>query len=107
MITRKDVPDPELDSSENLKECTEESPLNRQYGGGEQNTFDAVNVVNLSLSSFFYCYVTIGDIFKVFSSKKFCDNIILSHAQFFTLRFYCKHVSMFLKINTVSYGSNR
>jgi hypothetical protein len=31
MITRKDVPDPELDSSENIKECTEESPLNRQY----------------------------------------------------------------------------
>jgi len=30
MITRKDVPDLELDSSENLKECTEESPLNRQ-----------------------------------------------------------------------------
>jgi hypothetical protein len=43
MITRKDVPDPELDSSENLKECT---------GGREQNTFDEVNVVNLSLSSF-------------------------------------------------------
>jgi hypothetical protein len=31
MITRKDVPDPELDSSENLKGYTEESPLNRQY----------------------------------------------------------------------------
>jgi hypothetical protein len=31
MITRKDVPEPKLDSSEILKEYTEESPLNRQY----------------------------------------------------------------------------
>jgi len=53
MITRKDVTDPELDSSENLKECTEESPLNRQYWGREKKTlFYEVNVVNLSLSNF-------------------------------------------------------
>ena len=106
IVTRKDVTDPKLDSSENLKECTEESPLNRQHWGRERKkTFYEVNVVNLSLYNFFYTYVTIGDIFKVFSSKKFCGNI-LSHAQVFLhWDFTVNDVSMFLKIGTAVAGN--